>query len=443
MKVYRLLILASLAVSPLYASDPFAELDQEMQIYQSQAPDSDLLENEFQQYISEFDNEYKQWRMQYLKEFDAFQKDLINKWGGGDSSWAERDVQFSENNEVKSVVDYQAETVTVAVLVDKELSLKESRKIALLKIEALLADKNSNLADVFESKEAVRTGDVSVAPVQFSVLKKEQAKTLIIKQTQAQAQEIDKQADRAQLSDSQLTESESKILATQEKTELLKVSQERLNNVAENYDQAQSNAKNDKQIVYYKVKIPENSLAKRAAKYASFAEKEGQIRAIPASLVMAIMHSESAFNPNAKSTVPAYGLMQIVPRTAGHDVNKLIRNIDKPMNKSELYIPAVNVETGTAYLDILDKRYLKAIKNEQSRLYCTIASYNTGAGNVARVFNKGGSRNINKAAKVINKLTAEQVYQQLMAKLPYDETKHYLQRVNSRIALYQADNLNP
>lgn len=440
MKAYNLLFVAFIVASPCSANDPFAELDQEMEVYQSSS-DPIQLENEFQQYISEFDNDYKRWHLQYLKEFDAFQAELINKWGEGDSSWAERDVQFSDNNDVKSVVDYQNEKVTIAVLVDKKLSESESEEIARLKIATLLADKNSNLSDLFAQKEMAQAGEISVSPVQFSQEKKEQAQSLIIKQTQAQAQQIDKQADRALLSDSELTKSESTLLATQEKTELLKLSQERLTNVANSYEQAQSNSEDDKKIVLYQVNIPKNSLAKRAEKYASFAEKEGQIRSIPASLVMAIMHSESAFNPNAKSAVPAYGLMQIVPRTAGHDVNKLMRNIDKPMNKSELYIPSVNVETGTAYLDILDKRYLKAINNKQSRLYCTIASYNTGAGNVARVFNENGSRNINKAAKVINKLTAEQVYEQLMAKLPYDETKHYLQRVNSRIALYQVDNL--
>ena len=152
------------------------------------------------------------------------------------------------------------------------------------------------------------------------------------------------------------------------------------------------------------------------------------------------MHSESAFNPKAKSGVPAYGLMQIVPRTAGHDVNKLLRNMDKPMNKEELYIPKVNVETGSAYLNILDKRYLKRIKDPRSRLYCTIAAYNTGAGNVAKVFNvkgEGRTTNINRAALKINKLTPDQVYQSLLAKLPYDETKGYLKHVSKRISLYE------
>jgi membrane-bound lytic murein transglycosylase C len=190
--------------------------------------------------------------------------------------------------------------------------------------------------------------------------------------------------------------------------------------------------------VKYKVTLPKNALAKRAEKFTDFAEKESKEFDVSAALIMAIMHSESAFDPNAKSAVPAYGLMQIVPRTAGHDVNKLVRHIDKPMQPKELYIPDVNVETGSAYLSILNNRYLKSIKDPRSRLYCTIAAYNTGAGNVAKVFNKrGNTRNINRAAKVINQLSPQEVYDALMNKLPYDETKHYLQKVSSRIALYE------
>lgn len=152
---------------------------------------------------------------------------------------------------------------------------------------------------------------------------------------------------------------------------------------------------------------------------------------------MAIMHSESAFRPDAKSHVPAFGLMQVVPSSAGHDVNKQMRNIDSPMKSADLYKPTINVETGTAYLHILDNRYLKSIKNNQSRLYCVIAAYNTGAGNVAKAFNANKSTNIGRAAKVINAMSPDEVYSHLINNLPYDETKNYLKKVNGRIDLYR------
>ncbi|WP_153069725.1 transglycosylase SLT domain-containing protein [Psychromonas sp. psych-6C06] len=433
------LVLSLLLISThLSANDPFDELDEEVALFEAEQGDSQKLQDEFEQYLQTEQSDYQVWQNQYLKEFDLFQQQVISKWGKVEPINAEYDVQFSEDKNVKSIVDYENEEVKVELVIDQKLSQLEAEIAVKKQFEKLLADKESNIAAIFSDTPVSNTGEISLTKVAFSATNKQQSKQVIIKQTQSQAQEIDKKTDRALLTDSTLTEKEASLLATEEKSALLKSSQARLLNSDKGYQVAEQNADKNTRIITYKVKLPNNSLQKRASKYASFAEQESKKNNIPAPLIMAIMHSESAFNPRAKSAVPAYGLMQIVPRTAGHDVNKLVRNIDRPMQVKDLYVPAINVETGSAYLNILDKRYLKAINNEQSRLYCTIAAYNTGAGNVARVFNKDGTRNINKAAKVINQLTPDEVYQQLLAKLPYDETKHYLERVYTRIALYDA-----
>jgi len=430
-------VAAIFSSSVVLANDPFVELDAEMALFESQRGSSQQVQSEFEQYLQAEQSDYQAWQQQYLEEFDKFQQQVVNKWGKAESIKAEYDVEFSANKNVKSVIDYEREEVKVELIVDNNLSQADAERAVKAQFEKLLADKESNIAKVFKDASTVESGEVTLSDVEFSEVNKQKSKQIIIQQTQAQAKEIDKQADRALLSGSLLTAEEASILATQEKTDLLKSSQTRLLNSDNSYQEAQKNASDDTKIVTYKVKLPNNSLQQRASRYVAFAEQESKKNKIPAPLVMAIMHSESAFNPKAKSAVPAYGLMQIVPRTAGHDVNKLVRNIDKPMEVADLYVPEINVETGSAYLNILDKRYLKAITNDRSRLYCTIASYNTGAGNVARVFNSDGARNITKAAKVINRLSPEEVYAQLMANLPYDETKHYLERVNSRIALYQ------
>lgn len=419
------------------ANDPFEELDAEMATFESHAQSSLQTKDAFEKYLQQQQSDYQIWQKQYLQDFDKFQQQVINKWGKAEPIKAEYDVQFNKDKDVKSVIDYESEEVKVELIVDNNLSRAEAEKAVKAQFEKLLADKESNIGKLFNGVTMAEQGTVTLSEVEFSETNKQKSKEIIIQQTQSQAQEIDKKADRALLPGSLLTEKEASLLATQEKMELLKNSQARLLNSGNSYQHAQENATDETSIVTYTVKLPNNSLQKRARLYAPIAEQQSKVNQISAPLIMAIMHSESAFNPQAKSAVPAYGLMQIVPRTAGHDVNKLVRNIDKPMQVSELYVPEINIETGSAYLNILDKRYLKAIKDNQSRLYCTIASYNTGAGNVARVFNKNGARNINKAAKVINQLSPDEVYQQLMEKLPYDETKHYLQRVNSRIALYQ------
>lgn len=428
-------------------ADIFDDFDAEIESYEQ--PDTDKIMAEYAKFVNDYLNEYDQWRSQYLSDFDKSQARVIKKWGTVEQK---KNVSYSKDATLKSVVDYENNEVIVEMLVDDSLSEKEAEKVLSEKISSLVKDKSSNLSAVNSEDIIVKPEAISTSKVDYSKDKEAIAKKIINAQTAVYLQDVDKNADKILLENESLPPKVVEKLVAEKKDKLKKEAEQRIAAIESDYqalrkDQPvtaskdiQKKQKTALKIVKYKVKLPKNSLAKRAKNYTSFAEAESQRFDIPVALIMAIMHSESAFDPHAKSAIPAYGLMQIVPRTAGHDVNKLVRHIDKPMHEKELYIPNINVETGSAYLSILDKRYLKSIKDPLSRLYCTIAAYNTGAGNVAKVFNKkghGNTRNINKAAKVINTLSAQQVYDALMKKLPYDETKHYLQRVSGRIALYQ------
>ncbi|WP_156506370.1 transglycosylase SLT domain-containing protein, partial [Oleiphilus sp. HI0117] len=152
-------------------------------------------------------------------------------------------------------------------------------------------------------------------------------------------------------------------------------------------------------------------------------------------LVYAIIETESAFNPMARSPIPAYGLMQIVPSSAGQDATQQLFGKAKILSPSYLYTSDKNIEVGTTYLNILYYRYLKGIKNELSRLYCSIAAYNTGAGNVAKAFT--GKRRLKPALAKINALTPQEVYDHLIEHLPYEETRKYLAKVKKRIPKYR------
>nr|WP_278252256.1 transglycosylase SLT domain-containing protein [Deferrivibrio essentukiensis] len=153
-------------------------------------------------------------------------------------------------------------------------------------------------------------------------------------------------------------------------------------------------------------------------------------------VIFSIIHNESYFNPLAKSYVPAYGLMQIVPKTAGADATKFLFGKEKILAPSYLYNPDNNIKIGAAYFRILYYSYLKDIKNPTSRLYCSIAAYNTGSGNVAKAF--VGSYNISAAVNVINRMSPDDVYRTLKRSLPYDETKRYLDKVLDKIKVYEA-----
>lgn len=179
------------------------------------------------------------------------------------------------------------------------------------------------------------------------------------------------------------------------------------------------------QTVHY-VTIPmvKDHLQVRARKYRQMVEGSAQEFSVSKNLVYAVMKTESDFNPYAVSNAPAFGLMQIVPKTAGRDVNKFLHKPGLP-TKNFLFEPANNIKYGSAFLHLLNYKYLNAIQNPVSREYCVIAAYNTGAGNVLRTFD----RNRNRASARINRLDPLEVYNTLRRKLPYEETRRYLTKV--------------
>lgn len=183
------------------------------------------------------------------------------------------------------------------------------------------------------------------------------------------------------------------------------------------------------QIEQLVIRLPQRSVWKRATPYLKPAHQRAAEYGLDPKLVLSIMKEESAFNPLAQSPIPAFGLMQVVPNSAGLDVNQKLFQRSKPPTEKQLFNGQTNINYGSGYLYLLNSRYLAAIKDPKSRMYCTIAAYNTGAGNVARAFNRNGSTNITKAAKRINAMSPDEVFKQLKTHLPYKETRNYLSKV--------------
>lgn len=163
----------------------------------------------------------------------------------------------------------------------------------------------------------------------------------------------------------------------------------------------------------------------RAYKYADLVGKYSNKYNVTESLVYGVIKTESSFNPFAVSRAPAYGLMQIVPNTAGRDVFEKIKQRSDQPTPEYLYDPENNIDTGTAYLKILQERYLAKINDNNSRRYSVISAYNGGAGNVFKTF----SNNRDEAVIKLNRLSAKQVYQKLHTRHPSRESRHYLYKV--------------
>lgn len=156
---------------------------------------------------------------------------------------------------------------------------------------------------------------------------------------------------------------------------------------------------------------------------------------LPTELVYAVVHTESYFNPKAKSAAPAYGLMQLVPRYGGRAAYNYVFKTDKVPTANYLYQPDKNLELGTAYLQMLMEKYFSKVKDPESRMLCAIAAYNTGAGNVARAFT--GKTNPKKAIPKINKLSYDQLYSHLRNHLKYSEARNYVKNISERMSQYR------
>lgn len=137
------------------------------------------------------------------------------------------------------------------------------------------------------------------------------------------------------------------------------------------------------------------SYSKGRNNYDHIIQRAAQTHRVSAGLIKAVMHTESGFNPNARSPVGAQGLMQLMPATA------------RRFNVRNAYDPEQNILAGTKYLSLLLNRF-----NGNTSL--ALAAYNAGEGNVSKY---GGIP-------------------------PFRETRDYVQRVTSRYQnLYQGSSL--
>ena len=171
--------------------------------------------------------------------------------------------------------------------------------------------------------------------------------------------------------------------------------------------------------------LTEDHMSQRQYRYADVVRKFARTYQIDESLVYSVIRTESSFNPYAVSSSNAYGLMQIIPSTAGRDVFQRVKKIPGQPSKEWLFDPDNNIDTGTAYLALLNGHYLKGINHPLARQYTVISAYNGGAGNVFKTFDSDRERAIAK----INQMAPDRVYLALTQQHPRGETRRYLEKV--------------
>jgi len=411
-------------------ADLFDELDEATEPGR-QSPQQE--EDEFQQFVEQRDAEYNAYKEELLKEFEAYKKivleertryqgRLAKQWDDPVLSSQKVWVDYSPDLKQRGSVDFEKEIITIEIPVEAG-DVQEATSDEVLR-EVLTELVTKNKAEAFQedivaqavekrSKQEIQhlvTAEVKPRPILLSYLLG--AAEVTIREVQA-------------IVDYML-----------ENKQVITV----IDTAGRSIQKAVVPLAAPPQVTEKPAKIVKSGwagkLPVKAKAVSAHVDSYARREQIEQALVFAIIETESAFNPMAKSAIPAYGLMQIVPKSAGLDVTKKLFGKEKILSSSYLYNSEQNIEVGASYLNILYYQYLRKIENPESRLYCVIAAYNTGAGNVAKAFT--GKRNLRTAIPLINQRQPAEVYEKLRLNLPYEETQKYLVRVNDRIKKYEA-----
>jgi len=363
----------------------------------------------FEDYTRRMNQEYAAFTEQVTAEYDAFvraeneafaafQAEVEQKWetfaGPTKKDW----VEYSADKETRTVVDFEKGEAKVEVLVER-VALAADADLARQRlaeaVRRLVADRGKTLDYPVQEIQPQPLGE---QPVLADQLRDSSGEPVTQQNARVFAEQVVQAADV-----------QPEPVASRDGVERVKVA--------------------------ILVELVPDHLRIRAEKYLEtvlfFARKYD----LDSRIVFAMMHTESYFNPKAKSPAPAYGLMQLVPSSGGRDAYRYVHDEDKVVSPNYLYDPGHNIELGCAYLSLLLNREFKKARDETSQLYCAICAYNTGAGNVSRAFT--GSKKIQPLIERLNTMTSAEVLQKLAENLPYEETRQYIRKVLERVKFYQ------
>jgi len=167
-----------------------------------------------------------------------------------------------------------------------------------------------------------------------------------------------------------------------------------------------------------KLEFVPDHLQARVRQYLPYVQKAARIYEVAPELILAVIETESVFNPRAVSHAGAVGLMQLVPHSGGLEASKLVYGEPRLLTREELSRPDQNIELGAAYLRILLRRHFSEYRTEPRKLLLlVIASYNCGPRRVKTALRE----------QDIRSLSSAELYDLLLRVVPR-ETQAYLQR---------------
>ena len=357
----------------------------------------------FANYQAELERDFKAYQQAIDEEFKSFKGQVKKVWGDEKIGSPTVFVQYSKDLKSRTIIDFEKGTMLVELL-----GAENSQGMAVKVRQTLLDSANASVREAYNKDPLLQNIE------------------------QRLNKEVTNQ-EKGRVSNEPLI---SDVLTGLSNPNKQQVEAAVIQAAKTGKTTTRSAPKAGDKVFAFSIPLNQASISNKSEQFKPLIKKYAQKEQVDPALVLAIMHSESAFNPMAKSHVPAYGLMQIVPRSAGKDASEKVYGKQRLLAPSYLYNSENNIKMGCAYLNILYYRYLSKIDNPESRTYCVIAAYNTGSGNVAKAF--GAGTNVSKAAVTINRMSPQQVYNKLVSSLPYDETRNYMKKVTPRFKAYQS-----
>ena len=363
-------------------ADPFEQINKRFQ--ERKGAGEDALQSLHDQYRAKREAMEGQWRkreQEIEQRWQERKRAIEQKWAQAQRSTQKEWVDYSPGNDSRSIVNFEEGKVEIATLVPETKPGRPSPEQMAAAQEEIARQLEQILSEKTGARQSILAGQVATG----------QGKPVEPKQARAFVQ------------------------------------QEVLPNLVVDDKPAQSRDGVARVKVTATVKMTPDHLKKRAQLYLETVLAESRRRQLDPKLVLAVIQTESYFNPRAESHVPAYGLMQLVPRSGARDAYNFVYNDDKVLDDDYLFQPAQNVELGAAYLHLLMNKIFSDVPAGEKKKYLVICAYNWGPGNVRKRI-MGPYR--------VQEMNDEQLFALLTEKAP-EETRNYLKRVTERMGLYE------
>lgn len=344
---------------------------------------------EFEGYKKQIDDEFSRYKEIVSREFELFKREIYKEWGDYLLPDKVRWVEYSQDLKKRTIVDFEKNRIIIQFKPSPNENERSIIREQLKKVvDETVSDAFNNTKPLVNIEKKTKD-ELNVSP------SPNMSKMKVVGDLLGNRVNVDQMTEQGEV--------------------------------------RTTTNKNGEKVSTFTIQL-KISDREKALKFKGIVDAYSKKYNLEPSLVYAIIHTESYFNPMATSPAPAYGLMQIMPSNAGKDAARVLFGSPLILLPSFLYNPENNVNVGTTYFNLLKEEYTKEIKDEKSRFYIAIVGYNVGLRNVYRVFSPDG--NPKNAFNEINRLSSDEVYAKITKNLPQRGGVDYLLKIMERMKFY-------